>query len=226
MTFPSPTWTAVAADDLSQPWHRDAALSLGLVVPNAYNTLHGGAVAAIAEAIGMACARAAAGDNEMFLGELSTAYLSAARLDVRSASLSILPKSGLSCFLTLSLLIPLHHCTASTAPSWISRCLQRLLLRQPRLRWPSARAMKRGHCSSLHVRRHHCHKERQASDATRLRRAAAHRSRRCRRSPQASSRGRWPDLHCCDTPQLRHAANNLSNLLLMPVTCFEEMISL
>jgi hypothetical protein len=89
-------------------------------------------------------ARAAAGDNKMFLGELSTAYLSAARLDVRSASLSILPKSGLSCFLTLSLLIPLHHCTASTASSWISRCLQRLLLRQPRLRWPSAGAMKRG----------------------------------------------------------------------------------
>ncbi|XP_051215967.1 uncharacterized protein [Lolium perenne] len=48
---------------------------------NAYNTLHGGAVAAVAEAVGMACARAAAGDKEMFLGELSTAYLSAARLD-------------------------------------------------------------------------------------------------------------------------------------------------
>ena len=49
---------------------------------NGYNTLHGGAVAALAEAVGMACARAAAGDKEMFLGELSTAYLAAARLDV------------------------------------------------------------------------------------------------------------------------------------------------
>ncbi|GJN37230.1 hypothetical protein PR202_gb26189 [Eleusine coracana subsp. coracana] len=48
---------------------------------NRYNTLHGGAVAAVAEALGMACACAAAGDKEMFLGELSTAYLSAARLD-------------------------------------------------------------------------------------------------------------------------------------------------
>ena len=55
-------------------------------VQNTYNTLHGGAVAAVAEAVGMACARAAAGDREMFLGELSTAYLSAARLDVRAAS--------------------------------------------------------------------------------------------------------------------------------------------
>jgi acyl-coenzyme A thioesterase 13 len=49
---------------------------------NPYNTLHGGAVAAVAEAIGMACAQAAAGDREMFLGELSTAYLAAARCDV------------------------------------------------------------------------------------------------------------------------------------------------
>ncbi|EEE67123.1 hypothetical protein OsJ_24149 [Oryza sativa Japonica Group] len=48
---------------------------------NGYNTLHGGMVAAVAEAVGMACARAAAGDKEMFLGELSTAYLSAARLN-------------------------------------------------------------------------------------------------------------------------------------------------
>jgi acyl-coenzyme A thioesterase 13 len=49
---------------------------------NPYNTLHGGVVAAVAEAVGMACARAAAGDKEMFLGELSTAYLAAARCDV------------------------------------------------------------------------------------------------------------------------------------------------
>lgn len=50
---------------------------------NAYNTLHGGAVAALAETVGMACARAVAGDKELFLGELSTGYLAAARLDVR-----------------------------------------------------------------------------------------------------------------------------------------------
>ncbi|CAM0905739.1 unnamed protein product [Alopecurus aequalis] len=56
-------------------------LSVSSAATNAYNTLHGGAVAAVAEAVGMACARAAAGDKEMFLGELSTAYLSAARLD-------------------------------------------------------------------------------------------------------------------------------------------------
>jgi acyl-coenzyme A thioesterase 13 len=54
----------------------------GLFLQNTYNTLHGGAVAAVAEAVGMACARAAAGDREMFLGELSIAYLAAARCDV------------------------------------------------------------------------------------------------------------------------------------------------
>ncbi|VAH50314.1 unnamed protein product [Triticum turgidum subsp. durum] len=63
-------------------------LTVSSAATNTYNTLHGGAVAAVAEAVGMACARAAAGDKEMFLGELSTAYLSAARLDVRSTSLA------------------------------------------------------------------------------------------------------------------------------------------
>jgi len=51
-------------------------------VQNQYNTLDGGAVAAVAETVGLACARAAAGDKEMFLGELSTAYLAAARVNV------------------------------------------------------------------------------------------------------------------------------------------------
>ncbi|XP_039806803.1 uncharacterized protein LOC120670714 isoform X2 [Panicum virgatum] len=56
-------------------------LTISPGVANQYNTLHGGAVAAVAEAVGMACARAAAGDKEMFLGELSTAYLAAARVN-------------------------------------------------------------------------------------------------------------------------------------------------
>nr|CAB3456505.1 unnamed protein product [Digitaria exilis] len=60
-----------------------STITVSPAVTNNYNTLHGGAVAAVAEAVGMACARAAAGDKEMFLGELSTAYLAAARLDVR-----------------------------------------------------------------------------------------------------------------------------------------------
>ncbi|XP_066399065.1 uncharacterized protein [Miscanthus floridulus] len=57
-------------------------ITVSHAVTNPHNTLHGGAVAAVAEAVGMACARAAAGDREMFLGELSTAYLAAARCDV------------------------------------------------------------------------------------------------------------------------------------------------
>ncbi|XP_039794184.1 uncharacterized protein LOC120659954 isoform X3 [Panicum virgatum] len=56
-------------------------LTISPGVANQYNTLDGGAVAAVAETVGLACARAAAGDKEMFLGELSTAYLAAARVN-------------------------------------------------------------------------------------------------------------------------------------------------
>uniref|UniRef100_J3MKL8 Thioesterase domain-containing protein n=1 Tax=Oryza brachyantha TaxID=4533 RepID=J3MKL8_ORYBR len=57
-------------------------LTISHAAINAYNTIHGGMVMGVAEAVGMACARAAVGDKEMFLGELSTAYLSAARLNI------------------------------------------------------------------------------------------------------------------------------------------------
>ncbi|XP_050203790.1 uncharacterized protein LOC126653853 [Mercurialis annua] len=49
-------------------------------VINSYNGLHGGAVAAIAERVAIACARTVvAEDKEIFLGELSMSYLSAAQ---------------------------------------------------------------------------------------------------------------------------------------------------
>ncbi|KAB5527058.1 hypothetical protein DKX38_020905 [Salix brachista] len=52
------------------------------VVGNYYNGLHGGAVAAIAERASIACARTVvADDKELFLGELSISYLSAAKLN-------------------------------------------------------------------------------------------------------------------------------------------------
>ncbi|KAH0465387.1 hypothetical protein IEQ34_005490 [Dendrobium chrysotoxum] len=56
-------------------------LKVNAAVVNIYNTLHGGAVASVAEMVGLACAQTAAGDKEFFLGEFSTAYLSAAGLD-------------------------------------------------------------------------------------------------------------------------------------------------
>ncbi|WVZ63061.1 hypothetical protein U9M48_012731 [Paspalum notatum var. saurae] len=56
-------------------------ITVSPAVTNPYNTLHGGLVAAVAEAVGMACAQTAVGDKEMLLGELSTAYLAAARCD-------------------------------------------------------------------------------------------------------------------------------------------------
>ncbi|XP_020673049.1 uncharacterized protein LOC110092727 isoform X5 [Dendrobium catenatum] len=53
---------------------------------NIYNTLHGGAVASVAEMVGLACVQTVAGDKEFFLGEFSTAYLAAAGLDVRKTT--------------------------------------------------------------------------------------------------------------------------------------------
>ncbi|KAJ9539385.1 hypothetical protein OSB04_032118 [Centaurea solstitialis] len=46
---------------------------------NAYNTLHGGAVGAVAEMVATACARTVVDkDKDLFLGELSVSYLAAA----------------------------------------------------------------------------------------------------------------------------------------------------
>ncbi|KAI8543824.1 hypothetical protein RHMOL_Rhmol08G0249200 [Rhododendron molle] len=54
---------------------------------NIYGTLHGGAVASVAEIMSIACARTVVGeDKELFLGELSTTYLSAA---TRNAELTV-----------------------------------------------------------------------------------------------------------------------------------------
>ena len=54
-----------------------------ILFQNYYNGLHGGAVGAIAERVSIACARTVvAGDKELFLGELSISYLSAAALNV------------------------------------------------------------------------------------------------------------------------------------------------
>ncbi|KAM0934650.1 putative acyl-CoA hydrolase [Dioscorea sansibarensis] len=48
---------------------------------NPYNTLHGGVVASVAEAVAVACANSVAGDVELFTGETATSYLSAARVN-------------------------------------------------------------------------------------------------------------------------------------------------
>ncbi|XP_020673048.1 acyl-coenzyme A thioesterase 13 isoform X4 [Dendrobium catenatum] len=56
-------------------------LKVNAAVVNIYNTLHGGAVASVAEMVGLACVQTVAGDKEFFLGEFSTAYLAAAGLD-------------------------------------------------------------------------------------------------------------------------------------------------
>ncbi|XP_030533812.1 uncharacterized protein LOC115743227 [Rhodamnia argentea] len=54
-------------------------LSVGPPLLNAYGGLHGGAVAAVAERVAIGCARTVMHkDKELFLGELSISYLSAA----------------------------------------------------------------------------------------------------------------------------------------------------
>ncbi|KAH0768118.1 hypothetical protein KY285_003989 [Solanum tuberosum] len=54
-------------------------LSVKPAILNAYRTLHGGAIGAVAERVSIACARTVVGkDKELFLGELRMSYLSAA----------------------------------------------------------------------------------------------------------------------------------------------------
>lgn len=50
-----------------------------VVMQNIYGGMHGGAVAAVAEMVAIACARTVVGkDKEIFLGDLSNTYLSVA----------------------------------------------------------------------------------------------------------------------------------------------------
>ncbi|KAG6477855.1 acyl-coenzyme A thioesterase 13 [Zingiber officinale] len=57
------------------------SLTVDSAVANKYKTLHGGAVASVAEMVSLACAKTVAGDKDFFLGELTTAYLSSASLN-------------------------------------------------------------------------------------------------------------------------------------------------
>jgi hypothetical protein len=62
-------------------WATKCLLSVGL--QNVYRTVHGGAIAAVAEMMSIASARTVvAEDKELFLGELSMSYLSGARNNV------------------------------------------------------------------------------------------------------------------------------------------------
>ncbi|KAL3517119.1 hypothetical protein ACH5RR_024021 [Cinchona calisaya] len=54
-------------------------VTVKLPILNLYGGMHGGAVASVAQLVSEACARTVVGkDKEVFLGELSTSYLSAA----------------------------------------------------------------------------------------------------------------------------------------------------
>nr|XP_016509650.1 PREDICTED: acyl-coenzyme A thioesterase 13-like [Nicotiana tabacum] len=54
-------------------------LSVKPAISNVYQSMHGGAVGAVAERVSIACAKTVVGkDKELFLGELSMSYVSAA----------------------------------------------------------------------------------------------------------------------------------------------------
>lgn len=59
---------------------------------NFFAGFHGGAIAAVAEAVSIACARTVvAKDKEIFLGELSISYLASAKKNVSSSELDLSP---------------------------------------------------------------------------------------------------------------------------------------
>ncbi|KAB2595604.1 acyl-coenzyme A thioesterase 13-like [Pyrus ussuriensis x Pyrus communis] len=70
--------------DLLKPLHISRGrvtclVSVKPAVTNFYSGFHGGAIAAVAEVVAVACARTVvANDKELFLGELSISYLSSA----------------------------------------------------------------------------------------------------------------------------------------------------
>ncbi|OIT31062.1 PREDICTED: acyl-coenzyme A thioesterase 13-like [Nicotiana attenuata] len=58
-------------------------LSVKPAISNVYQSMHGGAVGAVAERVSIACARTVVGkDKELFLGELSMSFVSAAPSNV------------------------------------------------------------------------------------------------------------------------------------------------
>ncbi|KAK9143466.1 hypothetical protein Syun_012866 [Stephania yunnanensis] len=72
-----------------------SSLSVKPAFLNSFGSLHGGAVASIAQAIAEACARTVvAEDKEMFLGELATSYLSPARVNDEVEVEGVVVRSG------------------------------------------------------------------------------------------------------------------------------------
>ncbi|KAK6920176.1 Thioesterase domain [Dillenia turbinata] len=70
-------------------------LSVKPFVSNVYGGLHGGAVAAAAEVVSLACARTVVGeDKELFLGELGITYLSSAPINAEVMIEGSIVRSG------------------------------------------------------------------------------------------------------------------------------------
>lgn len=71
------------------------SLSVKPPITNFFITLHGGAVAAIAETLSTACARTVVGeDKDIFLGELSISYLSGAPINAEVTADTMVVKGG------------------------------------------------------------------------------------------------------------------------------------
>ncbi|KAL9234445.1 hypothetical protein vseg_009317 [Gypsophila vaccaria] len=75
--------------------HVSCSFTVKPCLVNIYNGLHGGAVAALAERLAIACARTVvAEDKQLFLGELSVSYLSAATINTELIADAKLVRSG------------------------------------------------------------------------------------------------------------------------------------
>ncbi|KAF4386755.1 hypothetical protein CsatB_011872 [Cannabis sativa] len=93
--FFSDVITAVLKPLTVSPGHITCLLTVKPAVANFYGSLHGGALAAVAEAISIACAKTVLGDDkEFFLGEQSMSYLSAAPVDAEVIANAQVVRSG------------------------------------------------------------------------------------------------------------------------------------
>ncbi|XP_074263275.1 uncharacterized protein LOC141586062 [Silene latifolia] len=85
---------ALTVDTISRG-HVTCSFTVLPCLANFYNGLHGGAVAAAAERLAIACARTVvAEDKNLFLGEMSVSYLSAAGINAELIADASLVRSG------------------------------------------------------------------------------------------------------------------------------------
>ncbi|KAK6920178.1 Thioesterase domain [Dillenia turbinata] len=91
----TPTSYVVCSSSTNSNVVESLVFSVKPFVSNVYGGLHGGAVAAAAEVVSLACARTVVGeDKELFLGELGITYLSSAPINAEVMIEGSIVRSG------------------------------------------------------------------------------------------------------------------------------------